>query len=302
MKFLISGATGLVGTRLVRHLADRGHTVNFLTMRREELEMFGDAAQGFMWNPSLKAFDMRSLSGVGTIIHLAGAPISKPWTNDYKKQILSSRVDSARLLLEAVKTHGHTVTHFISASAIGIYKNSLTLVHDESSIAYADGFLADVVKQWEHAADAFGELGISVTKVRTGLVLSADGGALPQLAKPIKWGLGSPLGSGGQMQSWIQIDDLVRIYTFVAENQLSGVYNAVAPKAVSNRELVEQLARRLKRPLWLPAVPEFALKIALGERYRLLVESQHVMPTKILQAGYPFKFETLPSALAEIYP
>jgi uncharacterized protein (TIGR01777 family) len=301
MKFLISGATGLVGTRLVRHLADRGHTVNFLTMRRE-LEMFGDAAQGFMWNPSLKAFDMRSLSGVGTIIHLAGAPISKPWTNDYKKQILSSRVDSARLLLEAVKTHGHTVTHFISASAIGIYKNSLTLVHDESSIAYADGFLADVVKQWEHAADAFGELGISVTKVRTGLVLSADGGALPQLAKPIKWGLGSPLGSGRQMQSWIQIDDLVRIYTFVAENQLSGVYNAVAPKAVSNRELVEQLARRLKRPLWLPAVPEFALKIALGERYRLLVESQHVMPTKILQAGYPFKFETLPSALAEIYP
>ncbi len=302
MKILISGATGLVGKQLVRHLKSRGHAVNFLTTRQEEINAFGDGAPGFMWNPRVKAFDVASLEDVEVVIHLAGASISEPWTPQYKQTIVESRVASAQLLLEAVKKHGPKVRHFISASGIGIYKDSLSIRHDEESTSFQPGFLGDVVKEWEAAADEFSALGITVTKVRTGLVLSADGGALPELARPIRWGAGAPLGSGNQMQSWIHIDDLAGIYAFIAEQQLAGVYNAVAPNPTTNRAMTKAVAKRLNRPVLLPAVPAFMLRLILGERYKLLVESQYVSADKIMAAGYRFRYPHLIDALLVIYP
>lgn len=302
MKILISGATGLVGKQLVRHLKSRGHAVNFLTTRREEINAFGDGAPGFMWNPRVKAFDVASLEDIEVVIHLAGASISEPWTPQYKQTIVESRVASAQLLLEAVKKHGPKVRHFISASGIGIYKDSLSIRHDEESTSFQPGFLGDVVKEWEAAADEFSALGITVTKVRTGLVLSADGGALPELARPIRWGAGAPLGSGNQMQSWIHIDDLAGIYAFIAEQHLAGVYNAVAPNPTTNRAMTKAVAKRLNRPVLLPAVPAFMLRLILGERYKLLVESQYVSADKIMAAGYRFRYPHLIDALLVIYP
>lgn len=302
MKILISGATGLVGKQLVRHLKSRGHEVNFLTTRREEINAFGSGVAGFLWNPRVKVVDVDSLEDVEVIIHLAGASISEPWTPKYKQTIVESRVASAELLFEAVKKHGPKVRHFISASGIGIYKDSVSIRHDEASIAFQPGFLGDVVKKWEAVADKFSLLNIAVTKVRTGLVLSADGGALPELAKPIRWGAGAPLGSGDQMQSWIHIDDLAGIYAFIAEHQLPGVYNAVAPNPTTNRAMTKAVAKRLKRPVLLPAVPAFMLRLILGERYKLLVESQYVSADKIVAAGYNFRYPHLRDALLVIYP
>lgn len=301
MRILISGATGLIGSVLVENLRRRNHDIHFLTLKEDELSIFGDKAKGFLWNPSLKAFDLAALEGVGAIIHLAGAPISKRWTESYKKEIIDSRVESTQLIHDVLLKHDNAVKQFISASAIGIYKDSLTIRHSENSPAIGNTFLADVVKKWERAADGFSHLKIKVCKIRTGLVLAKQGGALPQLDKPIRYGLGAPMGTGKQWQSWIHIDDLVGIYTFAAEQQLDGVYNAVAPNPVTSRELTKAIAKKLKRPLWLPGIPAFLLKMALGEMHTLLLESQLVESAKIDNAGYGFRFAQLESALEDIY-
>lgn len=301
MRILVSGATGLIGTGLVENLHRLNHDVHFLTLKEDELSTFGEKARGFLWNPSLKAFDLAALDGVQAVIHLAGAPISNRWTESYKKEIINSRVASAQLIHDVLLKHDHSVKQFISASAIGIYKDSLTIRHDENSPAIGNTFLADVVKKWERAADGLSHLKIKVCKIRTGLVLAGQGGALPQMDKAIRYGFGAPMGSGKQWQSWIHIDDLVGIYTFAVEQQLEGVYNAVAPSPVTNKQLTKTIAKRLKRPIWLPGIPTFFLRMALGEMHALLVESQAVDSTKIDKAGYKFKFPQLESALEDIY-
>lgn len=301
MRILVSGATGLVGKALVENLYSRNHDVRFLTLKKDQLALFGDRAKGFLWNPSLKAFDLSAIDRVDVIIHLAGAPISNRWTESYKKEIIESRIASAQLIHDVLLNHDNTVKQFISASAIGIYKDSLTTRHDENSMSIGSTFLAAVVKKWEHAADSFSRLGLKVCKIRTGLVLDKNGGALPQLAKPIRYGFGSPMGSGKQWQSWIHLDDLVGIYTFAAEKQLDGVYNAVAPNPISNKGLTKAIARQLKRPLWLPNIPTAILKLTLGEMHTLLVESQNVSDEKIKSAGYAFKYDEIERALASIY-
>ncbi len=299
MTLLITGATGLVGKELVVQLLAQQHTVHFLTTSKDKI-IDRPNHKGFYWNPKLGVLDENCLLGVDVIIHLAGATVSKRWTTNYKQEIIESRIDSSNVLFKALKQHPNQVKQFISASAIGIYQTSLTTVHDEDSLAFGNDFLANVVLKWEASVDKFSLLDIKVSKVRIGLVLSNHGGALEALVKPIKLGLGSSFGSGKQMQSWIHIADLVQLFSFVAQHQLEGVFNAVAPHPVSNKELVVSIAKILKRPLFLPAIPQLVMQLLLGEMHQLLFSSQWVSAKKCQDLGFQFQFDRLEPALKNL--
>jgi uncharacterized protein (TIGR01777 family) len=244
--------------------------------------------------------DENCLQDVEAIIHLAGATVSKRWTKTYKKEILSSRINTTQLLVNTLKHHPNAVKHVISASAIGLYPDSLSKYYDEDDSAGDSSFLSHVVKEWELAVDGFTELNIIVSKVRIGLVLSKKGGALPEIIKPIKLGLGAAFGSGKAWQSWIHIEDLAHIFVFILNNKLAGVYNGVSSNPVINEDLTKLCAKVLKRPLFLPNIPEFFMKLVLGEMYTLLFMSQRVSSKKIEAAGFEFSYHHLEPALEEL--
>lgn len=296
MKVLVTGATGLVGTELVSLLLKNGISINYLTTSRDKLQ---DAPnyKGFYWRPESGEIDEQCLEEVDAIIHLAGASISKRWTDSYKKEIIDSRVLSTTTLYTLLKKKTNNVHHFISASAIGIYPSSLDKVYSEDETQFNTSFLSNVVQQWEAAADTIKELGIKVSKVRTGLVLSAKGGALKELSGPIKYGLGAAFGSGEQMQSWIHLDDLAGIYSYIFNNELEGIYNAVAPHPVTNTTLVKQAAKAMDKPFFMPNIPKFIMEMVLGEMHTLLFDSQNVSAKKIISEGYQFKYLSLDKAL-----
>jgi uncharacterized protein (TIGR01777 family) len=188
----------------------------------------------------------------------------------------------------------------LSASAIGIYASSLTEFYTEGSGQTDDGFLGETVRMWENAAMEVGQLGIPVGIFRIGLVLAGQGGALPQLTKPIRLGLGAPLGSGEQWQSWIHLEDLAGMLRFALEERLEGIYNAVAPNPVTNQKLTREAARILHKPIWLPNVPSWALKLAFGAMSQLLLSGQRVSSEKIEMEGFDFKFKNVHQALEDL--
>lgn len=296
MKVLITGATGLVGNELVSLLLKNGVHINYLTTSENKLQNEANY-KGFLWNPDKGDIDEDSLEDVDTIIHLAGASISKRWTDSYKQEILESRVLSTTLLHGILKNKPNKVSHFISASAIGIYPDSLDKVYSEDDSEFDNSFLSHVVQRWETAVDRIKTLNIKVSKIRTGLVLSGKGGVLKELSGPIRYGMGVAFGSGKQMQSWIHLFDLVNIYYFVLKNELEGIYNAVAPYPVTNNELVKQIAKVMKKPLFIPNIPKFIMEMTLGEMHVLLFASQNVSAKKIISAGYQFKYLSLEKAL-----
>lgn len=298
-RVLITGATGLIGTELVRQCHQDGIAVNYLTTSRDKIEN-KENYRGFYWNPKEGEMDSKALDGVNAIINLVGASVSERWTSDYKKVILNSRIESMDLIYEALHKSNHNVLHFISASGVSIYPNSETKLYTEEDTAVDDTFLAEVVVAWEAAAARFKNLGMEVSKVRTGVVLSKDSGALPKLMKPIKLGVGSPLGSGDQWQSWIHLEDIAGIYLFLLKNQLEGIYNAVAPNPVQNKKMTKMIALKLDSPLWMPNVPTFALKLLLGEMAVIVLEGQLVSSHKIEELGYHFKYYNLENALQDL--
>lgn len=185
MRVLVTGATGLVGKALTDLLLSKGISIHYLTTAKNKLESAPDKT-GFYWNPEAGEIDESALIGVDAIIHLAGATISKRWTDSYKQEIIESRILSANLLFNLLRKNPHQVKQIISASAIGIYKDSLDTVYREDAMQKDDGFLGHVVQKWEESIDKFKILGLKTCKLRTGIVLSRDGGALPQMAKPIE--------------------------------------------------------------------------------------------------------------------
>ena len=300
MKLLITGATGLVGSEIVNQCHQLGYSVNYLSRDKENLEQKPNY-KGFHWDISKKEIDPACLEDVNVIIHLAGAPISERWTSSYKKTILDSRIESAKLLHKLLEDIPNQVEHFISASAIGIYPSSLMNFYTEDYEHTSSSFLGEVVEKWEAAADTFKSLNISVSKIRTGLVLDKNEGALPAIAKPVMFGLGAPLGSGKQWQSWIHVRDLAKLYLHVLNNDLEGVYNGVAPTPETNKDLTEWVAKVLGKPFFMPRVPKFVLKLILGEMHTIVVESQRVSSQKIEDEGFNFEFYKLPAALIDIY-
>ncbi|SRX53980.1 TIGR01777 family oxidoreductase [Aequorivita sp. CIP111184] len=298
-KVLITGATGLIGRELIKQCHQEGISVNYLTTSKEKIKNT-DNYKGFYWNPQKREIDLNAFEGITAIINLAGASISKRWTKKYKKVIIDSRVESMNFIYETLQNLEHNIEHFISASGISIYPNSKTKLYTEEDTEVDDTFLADVVIAWEAAAVKFKDLGMEVSKVRTGIVLAKEEGALPQIAKPIKLGVGAPLGSGEQWQSWIHIEDIAGIYLFILKNQLEGKFNAVAPNPVQNKKMTKLIASKLDCPLWLPNIPAFALKLLLGEMSVLVLEGQLVSSHKIEELGYSFKFYNLENALQDL--
>ena len=299
MRILITGATGLVGSEITRLCHERGINVNFLTTSKGKIQK-GETYRGFYWNPSTGEIDTKCLEGVGAIINLAGANVFQPWTDSNKKKILNSRIDSLNLLYKTLKENSHEVGQVVSASAIGIYPSSRTKMYEENCPEVADNFLGEVSAKWEAAADTFKELNLKLAKVRIGIVLSADGGALPQIMKPVKFNLGAPLGSGKQWQSWIHVRDLARLFLYTISNGLTGTYNGVAPNPATNSELTKEVANALGKKVWLPKVPGLALKTVMGEMSSVVLGSQLVSSKKIQEEGFSFNYVNLRPAINDL--
>ena len=301
MKVLVTGASGLVGKKLLDGLINQGYSIHVLTHSEYKIAEFEQLGiKSFYWNSDEQIIDLDCFNQVDTIIHLAGASISKRWTKSYKKQIIDSRVNSTKLLYNLIKRlSNHQIKHFICASAIGIYPDDLNKKYDEKYKGKTAFFLADVVEQWEQAASLFEELGIKVSKLRTGLVLDTSSGALPLLILPTKYYFGTSFGSGKQIYSWIHVNDLVRMYIFILENNLSGTYNAVASKPVTCNTFMSILAKNLQTKIWLPAVPSWFLKLIMGDMAHLLIDGQYVVNDKIKENKFYFKFDDLDLAVKD---
>lgn len=296
-KVLITGATGMVGQKLAKACIELGWQVNYLSTSKSKLQ--SSIGKGFYWNPNTMEIDASCIDGVEIIFHLAGATVAKKWTKAYQQEILNSRVFSTRLLKALLSEHANEVKHIISASAIGIYTDSKTNYYEENSNEISTNFLGKVVQAWEEEVAKLNHLR-KVSMVRIGLVLDKNGGAFPKLVTPIKFGAGATFGDGSQWQSWIHINDLVRIFIFLAQNELGGVFNAVAPNPVTNKMMTQEVAQKLKKPLLLPGIPKFAMQLVLGEMHQLLYESQRVSSDKLIDRGFEFQYPQLSQALDEL--
>lgn len=287
-----------MGMRLSEMLIDQGYEVAHLSRSPEKVSSY----KTFKWDVKQGYIDDNAITYADYIIHLAGASVAgEKWTEERKKEILHSRVDSANLLYQCLQRTDHHVKGFISASAIGIYGDSGDQLMSEES-TYADDFLAEVCKAWEGASWQMRDLGLRTVIFRLGIVLSKKGGALPQIAKPVKMMAGAPLGSGKQYMSWIHIDDACRLFIgAVEETQFEGVYNAVAPHPVTNKEFTRELAEAMHRPLVLPKVPAFAINLMMGEMSEVVLASQRVSANKVLQTGFTFEYNYLEEALESFY-
>ncbi len=300
MKILICGATGLIGSALTELCLRENHQIHYLTTRKSKIEQT-ENNKGFHWNPAEGEIDEACFEGVDAIVNLSGANIAKRWTETYKQEIMSSRVDTANVIFKALRNaKNHTIKHYVSASGTAIYPSSLTENYTEDTEKESNDFLGKVVKQWELHANQFKSLEIPVTILRTGLVLSEKGGVLVEMAKPVKFGVGAAMGSGKQWQSWIHIDDIARMYLHVLENQITGIYNGVGPNPTTNKLLTKEIASVLHKPFFLPNVPKFMMKLMLGEMSTLLFSSQQVNSEKIENTNFNFTFPTLTPALENL--
>ncbi len=288
---LITGGTGLVGTHLTKLLLSKGYAVRHISRRVSE----NDIVPSFKWELDNKYWDSKAIEGVSYIIHLAGANVAEGrWTTQRKRQILESRVTGSRLVAEMVEASNGRIKEVVSASAVGYYgttKRSEPAVETDKP---GNDFLANVCVQWEKAIQA---CNTKVAILRTGVVLAKEGGAVPKMRTPIKLGLGAPLGSGNQPMPWIHIDDLCNMYLYAIQKGLEGTYNAVTPETVTNKELTCQLAKGLNKKKLLPNVPSFILKLMLGEMSSMLLTGVRILPKKISETGFKYKYPLLADAM-----
>jgi hypothetical protein len=293
MNYLITGATGFLGKKLVGLLLERGDSVNYLARKRSP-ELDSRAAY-HCWNPPEKP-PLNSVPRHDAIVHLMGEPIMQRWTDQAKKRIRSSRVDSTRQLVSAIADLKYKPRVLVSASAVGYYGNRGDEILTESS-SPGNGFLAELCGDWEREALRARELGLRVVTVRIAPVLGRQGGALAEMLKPFRLGLGGKFGSGRQWMPWIHIEDLIRLFVFAAQNDtLSGAVNGSSPNPVTNAVFTRTLAKILSRPAFF-AVPGFALKLALGELAGFLLDSLRVIPPAAEQAGFALEYPELAGAL-----
>lgn len=302
MKILITGATGLIGLRLLENLFSSGNDdIRILTTNKRKAQTtIPFPVEICEWNPLNSTIDQGALDGVDTIVHLAGEGVAdKKWSKAQKKRILDSRVQGTNLLLSLMVKTKNVPSRFISSSAIGYYGDTSDQSIDEDS-PNGTGFLANVCKQWESNLlnNSFPQMKVHI--LRTGLVLSSKGGALKKMITPFRFGLGGRLGSGAQYMSWIHIDDLSDAFIFLINNDCKHlIYNGVSPTPVSNSEFTQTLGSNLNRPTLFP-VPKFLLKIILGELSEILVTGQKVFPKNLIEEGFIFKYESLQQSLNQI--
>lgn len=302
-KVLITGASGLVGTRLSALLLKKGYEVNTLgrKINRPRSEVRSQV-NSYVWNLEKGEVDAKAFEGVSAVIHLAGAGVAdKRWSEERKKEIVESRVQSAKLIFDFLKKNKHEVKTFISASAVGFYGDCGDEVVAEEHKA-GKGFLAEVCKQWEQSAKQFSKLEIREVRCRIGIVLAKDGGALPELTRTIPLGVASYFAKSKLYYPWVHLDDVCGIIIHALENEkVKGAYNTTAPQPWLMKDLMKQILVANKSKAVLLPAPSIAIKLAMGEMSEMLLSSQKCSAKKILETGYPFKFGEIEKALAEIY-
>ncbi|MCJ7733508.1 MAG: TIGR01777 family oxidoreductase [Anaerolineales bacterium] len=296
MKIIITGGTGLIGTALRKSFLENSHEVVIISRNPD---LTSGSAKIISWDINTIVHE---LSDTDVVINLAGAsisgsnPLRMRWTPKRKKQILSSRVEAGKLITEAIRISAYKPGVLIQASAIGYYGNSGSGPIDETSIPGSD-FLADVCQDWEKSTGPVENLGVRRVITRIGLVFSKDGGLLPFLSLPFRFFMGGAIGSGNQTLSWIHIYDVVHAIKFLIEQpQTQGVYNLTAPNPVSNQIFAQSLGQTLNKPVWLP-VPALLLTLGLGEAATLALDGKGVLPKRLLEAGYQFKYPDLQAGL-----
>ena len=287
----ISGSSGLIGSALVHRIERHGGQVRRLVRRAAR------SSAEVSWDPTRGVIDADSLEGVDAVINLAGENLAQRWTDDIKRRIRDSRVQSTTLLAKTIATLAGKPKVFLSGSAIGVYGSRGDEMLDESS-SLGDDFLASVCKDWEAAAEPAADAGIRVVNLRTGIVLSNEGGALPKMVLPFRFGVGGKIGSGRQWMSWIALADYIdAVALLLTTESMRGPVNMVSINPVTNEEFAHTIARVLGRPAMVP-VPSFALKLMMGEMAEdTVLASQRVAPRRLLDGGFQFTFPTLESAL-----
>jgi uncharacterized protein (TIGR01777 family) len=294
MRILISGASGLIGSALSSRLTSDGHTVTPLVRRQPK-------AGELRWDPSGGVLDPAAFDGCDAVINLSGAGIGdKRWTDDYKKELVDSRIKSTELLATSMASLDRLPSVFLSGSAIGWYGDRGDERLDELSPP-GEGFLSDLCQQWEAATVAAEKAGIRTVHLRTGIVLSREGGALKKQLPLFKLGLGGRFGNGHQWQSWISIDDEVGAIAHLLSAEMCGAVNLTAPEPVTNTEFTSTLAKAVHRPAVLP-IPSFAPKLLLGGELvnTVLLGGQRVLPTALQRSGYEFHHPSLDTALRDL--
>lgn len=296
---LITGGTGFIGRRLTQLLLKQGFQVSLLSRSKKAIP----DVTVYQWDIKKGHLDPKAITTADYIVHLAGEAIAdERWTNARKDEILTSRTQPTELLAKALSENENNVKAFVGASAIGYYGGDTA---DRPLTEISEGgtdFVAQVVRAWERSEDQIAALGIRTVKFRIGIVLMTEGGALPKLAQPIRLGAGAPIGSGKQYISWIHIDDLCRLFCAALTNESwQGVYNAVAPEPVTNETLTRTIASVLHRPMVLPNIPAFAIKLLYGEMATVVTGGNYVLNKRIAEeTTFNYKFSDLTNALEDL--
>jgi uncharacterized protein (TIGR01777 family) len=295
----ISGGTGLIGSSLMRILKLSSYRV--LVLSREK----SDDPESILrhWDIEKEIIDPVAIRRADHFVHLAGASVGDGrWTRQRKKELRDSRIKSTRLLFESFSKLEEKPKTFISTSAVGVYGHDTGgILVDEDRVKPGDDFLATLAKEWEEEVNKIRELGIRVVILRPGIVLSYFGGALPKLMNLFKLGLGSPVGNGEQYISWVHLDDLIDLIKYCIEyRNIEGIYNAVAPNPVTNKEFSKTLASVMGKPFFMPKIPAFVMKLVLGEKASMILGGNRVSSRKIIETGFKFKFENVEDALLNV--
>mgnify|MGYP001210237424 FL=1 len=299
MKVLITGATGLIGSQIIEDCTKSNISVNFLTTSRRKI-IKSDMVNGYYWNPSKKVIDLDCFIDIDTIIALSGSSIFSLWTRKRKKEIISSRVLSLEFLKESIENNDIKISQLISASGISLYPDSLKIKYDENESTFDDSFLSNVIMKWETAANSFSTIGVKVSIVRIGLVLSKKAGVLKQTIMPMKFGCGIIFGSGNQIQSWIHINDLSRIFLFIMQKKLKGTYNGVSNNNLTNLEFTRTISSNYSRAIFNIKIPKIFFSLIFGEMHEILFKSHNISSRKIQKLGFRFKFENFDHAVKNL--
>ena len=295
---LITGATGLIGSKLIPVLKEKGYTVSILSRSDRNIK----GIKTYIWDINKEILPQEAIDNAHCIIHLAGANVgTKKWTAERKKEIIDSRVQSGNLLLDRIKASSNKPISFITASAVGYYGLLTSDKIFTESDKPANDFFGEVGKAWEAVLDETSNLDIRSVALRIGVVLAKEDGALPKMSLPLKFGFGTPIGTGKQYIPWIHIDDIVALFLKAVEDAtMLGVYNAAAPEQVNNKEFMRALCK-VKKRLFIPiGVPASLLRLALGNMANIVLEGSRVSSDKLLATGFKFQFTELKEALKDL--